>query len=262
MRTFKLIAGFFFLAMVSACVDMEENIVIHEDNSGVYSVSIDLGKMIKMISQMGEGGNSELKGLDKKDSAIYLKDLVLASDSLTPAEKELYKDGLVQIRSDEANEELKVIMTCPFKRISQLPEIKENFLKVMDKLKAFEKIVDKPKDPEKQENNGEMAGKMLSPGSDNNYKFTAEPGKIANTVINIEEYKKEVLSDSALINMQQLTGLLGEMTYKTRITTPGEIKKYSGNNAELSANKRIIVFKNTLTDMMENPQKLAYRVEY
>jgi hypothetical protein len=241
---------------------MEENIVVNEDNSGVYSVSIDLGKMIKMISQMGEGNNSEFNGLDKSDSTIYLKDLVLASDSLTPAEKELYKDGFVQIKSDEANEQLKVTMTCPFKKISQLPEIKENFLKTLDKLKAFEKILDKPSDPEKKEDNGEMASKMLTPGSDNNYKFTAEPGKIANTVINIEEYKKEILSDSAMISMQQLTTLLGEMTFKTSITTPREIKKYSGNNAELSGNKKIIVFKSTFTEMIENPEKLAYQVEY
>ena len=262
MKTFKLITGFFFLTMISACVDMEENILVNEDNSGVYSVSIDLGKMMKMISQMGEGKTDEIKGLDKKDSIIYLKDLVLACDSLTSAEKELYQDGFIRIKSDDVNEQMKIMMTCPFKKISQLPEIKGNFLKTLDKLKAFEKISGKQKDPGMPEDNGEMASNLLSPGSDDNYKFTAEPGKITNTIMNIEDYKKEILSDSAMISMQQLSTLLGEMTYKTTITTPREIKKYSGNNAELSGNKKIIVFKNTLTEMIEHPEKLAYQVEY
>ena len=262
MKTFKFIAAFFFLAMISACVDMEENIVIHEDNSGVYTISMDLGKMMKMISQMGGANNSEMKAFEKMDSTIYLKESVLASDSLTSAEKELYKESFIHIHSDEVKEQMKITMTCPFKTMSQLPEIKENFFKALDKLKALEKISGKSKDPEMPEENGEMAGKVLTPGSDNNYKFTAIPGKITNTVINAEVFKKELLSDSTMIAMQQLTALMGEMTYKTTVTTPRAIKKYSGNNSEISVDKRTVIFKNTMTEMIEHPEKLEYQVEY
>ena len=97
MKTLKLIAAFFFLTMISACVDMEENIVIHEDNSGVYTLSMDLGKMMKMINQMGGGNSSEMKALENLDSTVYLKESVLASDSLTSAEKELYKESFIHI---------------------------------------------------------------------------------------------------------------------------------------------------------------------
>lgn len=49
MKALKIIAGF-FLMIISSCVDTEENIVINADNSGIYSVSIDVGKMIKTIN--------------------------------------------------------------------------------------------------------------------------------------------------------------------------------------------------------------------
>lgn len=265
MRILTIIAGFFFLTALSACIDMEENIVINADNSGSYSVSMDMGKMISMLKQMGQDKEGEAKTMEKKDSTVYLKDLIMTTDSLTAAEKELYRDGFVHVKFDEANGEMKIVMTCPFKKIGQLSEIKENFLKVLDKLKAFDNISDKSKNPEMPEEKremGEMGNKLMTPGNSSNYAFTAEAGKITNTIINIEEYKKEIMTDSMMTAMQQLTSLIGEMTYKTTITTPKEIKKYSGNNAGLSESKKTITFKNTLTDMMEHPEKLSYKVEY
>lgn len=261
MRILKIIAGA-FLTVLSSCIDTEENIVINADNSGIYSVSIDMGKMVTMLNQMGESKENESRKPENKDSTIYLKDLIQATDSLTSAEKELYKEGFVHVKVDEANGQMKITVTCPFKKIGQLPEIKENLLKVLDKLKAFESISDKPKNPEMPQEKGEMVNKLMTPGNGSNYTFTAEAGKIANTIINMDDYKKEVMSDSILTAMQQLASLMGEMSYKTTITTPKEIKKYSGNNAGLSENKKTVTFKNTLTDMMEHPEKLSYKVEY
>lgn len=263
MKTFKLIICFLFLSLFTACLDTEENITVNEDNSGVYAVSFDLGKMLQMIRQMGEGKSSEAKTPEKKDSTVYLRDLVMSSDSLTSEEKELYKDGSIHIKMDEENNEMKLVFTCPFKNISRLPEIKENFLKILDKLKAFDKVTDKQQKSEMtEEEGGDIASKIMSPGSGNNYTFTAEPGKIANTITNAEDYKKEILSDSVLVGMQQLTSMMGEMTFKTTITTPREIKNYSGNNAALSDSKKTVIFKNTFTDMFEHPEKMAYKVEY
>jgi hypothetical protein len=261
MKTIKLLFCLFFVGILSSCVDLEENIVVNEDNSGIYSVSFDLGKMMGMAKQMGS--NTEEKTPEKKDTTIYLKDLIQKSDSLTTEEKELYKDGIVHIKLDEANDEMKMVMTCPFKNINKLAEIKKNFMKVLDKLKALDQISGKSKSPEKQEEEGgDVAGKIMSPGSGNNDLFTAQPGKIENVVTNAEGYKTELLSDSLMQSMQQLTAIMGEMTFKTVITTPAEIKKYTGNNAEISGNKRTVSFKSSLTDMFEHPEKLAYKVEY
>lgn len=55
-----------------------------------------------------------------------------------------------------------------------------------------------------------------------------------------------------MVAMQTLSAIMGEMTYKTTITTPVPIKNYAGNNAMLSDNKKTISFKNTLTEMMEH----------
>ena len=261
MKTFRLVFCFFFVGVLSSCLELKEKILINEDKSCVYYVSFDLRKMIGKSKQMGSG-NGENKELEKKDSTIYLKDLIQNSDSLTAAEKELYKDGYINIKLDEANEQMKIAMTCPFRSINNLKEIKENFMKVLDKLKAFEKLTGKQKEAVAEESDSEMASKVMSPGSVDNAVFTAEPGKITNTFFNTEDYKKEIKSDSLMVAMQTLSAIMGEMTYKTTITTPVPIKNYAGNNAMLSDNKKTISFKNTLTEMMEHPEKLSYKVEY
>ena len=62
-------------------MDTEENIVINADDSGTYTYTMDLGKMMAMINQMGGEDNKE-RQLDKLDSLIHLKDLVSAANEL------------------------------------------------------------------------------------------------------------------------------------------------------------------------------------
>lgn len=93
MKTLRLVSCFFFVGVLSSCVDLEENIVINEDNSGVYSVSFDLGKMIGMSKQMGSG-NGENKELEKKDSTIYLR-ILYRTATASQQQKKNYKGILI-----------------------------------------------------------------------------------------------------------------------------------------------------------------------
>jgi len=260
MKIASLIIAFFCLAGLSACLDIEEYIVINEDNSGVYTMQMDMGKVFAMASQMGAEDVSTKK-VEKMDSTVYLKDQVLAANNLTAAEKELYKDASIKIKLDKANNEMKIIMSCPFKFISQLPEIKNNFYTVINKLKALDKLYGKEGEQPGSPADEAMGEKALKPGADF-CKFTAEPGKIEYRIIDTAGITKIVSTDSTFMMMQQMMSLLGEMTYKTRITSTKSFKNYTGNNAVLSADKKTIIFTNTFTDMLEHPERFAYKIEY
>lgn len=251
---------FLSLSVLSSCVDTEENIVINADHSGTYTFSMDLGKMMGMINQMGSEENKDGKP-DKMDSIINLKDLVSAANGLTAAEKELYKDASVRIKVDKTNAEMKITMTCPFKSINYLPEIKDSLFLVLNKIKAFEKISGKEEgaaDSGKEDKNSQ---KSLTPAS-GYYKFTTGPAMVENSVIDPQGIKNTLTSDSTIMMMQQMIGMMGDPKYKTTITSFREIKSYTGNGAMLSPDKRSVTFTSTFSEMLDKPDKLSYKVEY
>lgn len=260
MKFLKILFALLPLSFICSCVDTEENIVINEDNSGTYTSIMDMSKMLAMLSMMGSENNADKK-MENMDSLIHLKDLMSSADSLSASEKELYKDGTIRIKLDKTNAEMKIIMSCPFKSIDKLAEIKENFMVVLNKMKAFEKVSGKEENAaDKMGDDNEMQ-KAFNPNTVPN-RFTAAPGLIENSIPDPQSVKNTFLTDSSMIMMKQMVAMMGMPTYKTVITAPRQIKSYSGNNPLLSTDKRSVTFTNTFTEMLEQPEKMAYKVEY
>lgn len=253
-----LITGSLFM---TACLDAEEKIVINKNNSGLYSLTMDMSKMLALMEQMGSTEKDPLKELETKDSTVYFKEHVDTSTVLTAREKELIRDGNLRIKVDEAAKEMKVMLNFPFKNMADLPELKKTYITAIDKLgisKKLEKGEDGPGDiPD------DVAGNknLLTPGQEA-YSFSAAPGKIANTLVNKELFNNKVLQDSSLQMMQQLSVMMGDMNYKTTFVLPGGVKKYKGNNVEVAPDKKTVTFFTTLTDLINRPEAAEYSVEY
>ena len=62
--------------------------------------------------------------------------------------------------------------------------------------------------------------------------------------------------------MKQMAPMFGDTRYTTTFMLPREAKHYSGNNIKLSDNKKTISFSATLTEILNNPELLEYRVDY
>src|SRR6187431_1784215 len=114
MKYIKFAISILFAIFLTSCLDTEEKIVLNANNSGTYSLSFDLGKMLEMAASMGGNNSNPDKVKEKKDTTIYLKDLVNSADNLTAVEKALYKDGMISIKMDEAKNEMKIVMSTPF----------------------------------------------------------------------------------------------------------------------------------------------------
>ncbi|MEP7142186.1 MAG: hypothetical protein ABI707_04915 [Ferruginibacter sp.] len=253
--------GFLSAAVLSSCLDTEEKIVLNADNSGTYSVSIDLGRMLKMAGSMGADKSNPDKVKEKKDTTVYLKDLVDSADNLTDAEKALYKDGMIKVNLDEEKNEMKIVMSSPFKNAAALTEIKNNFFTVMNKLKAFEKATGEKEKPDEENDDMKLGTKSANPVGDQ-FTFKAEAGSISNTITNIDSFKNLVASDSTLGMMSKMTSMMGDFNYRTIIVLPKAVKKYDGPGSTVSADKKTITFFTTLAEMMEHPEKASYNVDY
>jgi hypothetical protein len=210
---------------------------------------------------MGGGNSNPDKVKEKKDTTIYLKDLLSSADNLTQEEKVLYKDGMVHVKLDEAQNEMKIIMSTPFKNAVDLVEIKNNFPAVLNKLKAFEKATG---EDNKQGDDGEdmkMGAKSANPVGEQ-FTFFADKGKISYTIKDIEAFKKNVADDSTLSMMSQMTTMMGDFNYRTILVLPKTVKKYDGPGSSISDDKKTLTFSTTLTEMLEHPEKVSYIVEY
>jgi len=259
-----LIACTLFL---TACLDTEEKIVINKDNSGVYSLKIDMSKLIKMMNQAGKNKEGEKKKMEKKDSTIYFKSFVDTSTQLTPEEKDMLRDGSMHVKVNEPTNELNFVISLPFKKIQDLPYLRENYMKAMDKINIKDQLDNKEK-KEGEENNPEQMPSDLSSNTksllpaQNSYTFSAAPGKLSNKLTDKKSFEEQVAGDSTLQMMKGLTAMMGEMTYKTTIVLPKPVKHYKGDNATISADKKTITFKSNLTNLLKKAEALEYELDY
>lgn len=260
MKQVKFFFSFLLVTVLSSCLDTEEKIVMNADNSGVYSLKLDLGKVLEMAATMGANSTAD-KPKEKKDTVVYLKNLIDSAMNLTAEEKALYRDGTVSINLDEEKNEMKILVSCPFKNVQGLTAVKNNLFAVLKKVKAFEKASgEAPKEDE------ELGAGKLGEGSTNpvadQFTFLAAPGTISNTITNMEAYKTKIASDSALSSMHQMSAMMGEFKYRTILILPKVVKKFEGPNSIVSNDKKTVTFETTLTEMMEHPEKISYKVEY
>lgn len=261
MRKIKWFWALIVAATLSSCLDTEEKIMLNADNSGNYSITLDLGRMLKMAGSMGGDNPGGNKAKEKKDTIIYLKDLVDTASALSADEKVLFKDALIQIHLDEENEEMMIVMSSPFKNNAALTAIKNGLPAVMNKLQAIEKVAGDKEKTDPEGDDLQMSGRSSNPVGEQ-FNFQAAPGRITNTIKDIDAFRKLVTADSTFSMMTQLSGMMGDFNYRTSIVLPKAIKKYTGPGSAVSADKKTITFSTTLAAMLEHPEKASYSLEY
>lgn len=250
-----------FSLLLTSCLDTEEKIVINSNNSGNYTVTIDMGKLLKLAEQMGGAEKDDAKEKEKKDSTVYFKTYIDTSTVLTAKEKEMYKDGSMRIKIDEAANEMSIIIKFPFNNVAVLPELKANYMKMLDKLNISDKVKSKEDNDEEQMPDISKNKDALNP-TQQAYSFTATPGKLTNTLVDRSLITDKLAKDSSMQMMQQMTLMMGDMNYKTVIVLPKPAKKYNGNEVQASADKKTLTFITTLTDILNRPEAAEYSVEY
>jgi hypothetical protein len=260
MKYLKYILGFILAFTLASCLDTEEKIVINRDNSGIYSLTLDMGKMLEMAATMGANSSGD-KPKEKKDTLVYLKGLLDSATNVTAEEKALFRDGSLTINLDEEKNALKVAISCPFKNMEGLSAVKANLFTLLKKVKALEKASGEQSKEEEATSPSKLGDNSTNPVADQ-FTFLAAPGSISNTITNMEAYKNKIATDSTLSTMHQMSAMMGDFKYRTIIVLPKNIKKYEGPGSLVSADKKTVTFETTLTEMMENPEKVSYKVEY
>ena len=260
MKKIKFIVAILGICMLSSCINIEERIEINNDNSGNYSLSIDLSKLMSTLAQMSPGDTAKLN--KKIDSLIVLKECIDTASNLTPAEKALYRNSTLAIKVDEPNNIFKMKVFCPFANMADLAIVKKNLFSVLGNLgitkNAAKSLLSGQSLPATA--NIGSASKSGSPSS-RFFAFASAPGKISYTVTDKAGLDKEMASDS-IMQMKQMSMLMGDFSYNTTFVLPSAVKKFSGPGSSISADKKTVTFKRTFDDLTGNQENLEYKIEY
>jgi hypothetical protein len=286
MQKIKLLFALLFVCSLTACFEIEEKIDINANDSGTYTVNIDMSKMMQMMealkSMKSESADSTATPLNESDSIaapdnigsgekksqdidsiIYFKPIVDTARNLTAAEKEMMRDGSMHILVNEKAGKVLLTLNLPFKKTAQLPYIRSNFPTVMDKLGVMDKkenTEDNMASMGSKESSKTMS-KSISPMGDFT-RFTTAKGLISNKIIDKVKMKAQLKKDPSFKMLQEMGKTMGDISYTTIINLPAPAKMIKGPAATLSAGKRRVTIRSNLNDIIKKPENFEYEIRY
>jgi hypothetical protein len=245
MKSFKLLVCLSVAALLSSCLDCEEKIIINSDDSGMYTMELDLGAMFKFEASLG--GKPDYGRLPRKlDSTIYLENYVDTALNLSVEERDIYREGVICIKVDADKNDVKVFVSCPFKNIDDLAAIKTHFFGVVEKIQRVDQ--------------GDLL-KQINPLAAQ-FTFLAKAGTISNCITSMEIYKKTIAPELAFSTLTPHAKLIGGLNYRTIFVLAKPIRQYNGPGSILSADKKTITFETNYYEMLEYPEKVSYTITY
>jgi hypothetical protein len=235
------------------CFEVEETTAFKTADSGDYSISVDMGKMIAQLKMFG--GAEKLNDLKEKDSIAYFKDILQHDSLLSKEEKDVLQDGYMKMLFNEEKEEMKVVMAAPFKSLAQLSIMRNTLFKmVTSKTKAGLPSMDNLP-------GGAGSLSMLDINS-LGFSLKTEKGLISNT-LNAEKLKQNLEGDSLMQQIKQMAPLMGSsVTYKTVYSFPKPVKDLKATKGTISDDKKTIIIKNDFTDLFDKPAAFEYSISY
>jgi hypothetical protein len=253
-----------FAALLSfgfiGCFEMEEELTINEDGSGVISAKTDMGQMLQILASMPmDDSRKKKKDRDKKiDTTVEFKPILDTVKGMTAAEKKLFENSSIHINMHMQESVLNMQASFPFTSL-------ENFMKMR---KGMEKFKSKTRNmPNPLGEDGSAMGEMTSGNKnpmdmmDGLMTYTARKGFLSRTYDPAK--KKEMMQGLKAESMaKEGMEMLEQMKYNTVLHLPRPVKKISNKLAELSADRKTVTIRATFADMMKKPQALLFTIEY
>jgi hypothetical protein len=256
-------------------MDNEEIIVINPDGGGSYSLRLDIKNFLKLYPDMSPQLPPKIVAAIKIDSTIFfdsvdLKNSVLLNEN----EKTMFEKGSLVMNINLQKKEGTVIIKLFYRNSTQLEFERTHILKFLERnieygmyllmankqLMPEEKLIDyKVADESVQGMENKIGISGMNPLGK---AFTFQ---ISNTAI------ENKFTDSALFRKIMTSGFLKDMKqnasldkifYKTTFVVPRKITKYNGNIEEISPDKKTITFKNSLSDVVNEPKVLEYSLVF
>jgi len=254
-KFFFTIACIFFLA---GCFEINEDIDLKADGSGVYSVHTDMSQLIQVMqTYLGKDEMDKQMPSKNIDTTVMMKGLVDTATNISAEDKALIKDGYVHLKLNMEQKEFKSDIVIPFKNLANLQKL---YNSMNNQTLGFNQLFKG------------MAGKSdtASAGNDNGmpdmnqfnaiYDFESHEGLISRK-LNAEKWK--ALQQSPQFAQMKEAGNAGiSIPYTLTIVVPKPVKKVDNSLAQLFPDRKKVIIKYNLIEVFEHPEKFEYTIVY
>lgn len=259
MKLIKFLLPVAFIFGLTGCIEINEQIDVKPNGSGEWVTKMDMSQMLDMLqTYMSKEEMDKQLPSKKMDTTISFKTFVDTSTTLSPEKKALLRDGKIGMKLNMDEKIFKTEMDFPFTSLNNLQKLYTSLgdgsVGTTDLLKGL---------TSGKADSASPVGNMQSPDItqfNNIYDFKCKDGFISRKV-NQEKFK--ALMDNPQLSQLKDAGNMGiEIPYTITINLPRAVKKVDNPVAKISDDKKTVVIKYNLIEMMNTPQKFEYTIEY
>lgn len=251
MKNLKYLAVFLFF-FLSACYEVNEEIVINKDGSGTYATKMDMSAVLQMMQTMASD-ELEKNGLGKSiDTTISMKEFADSAKDATPEQKRLFSTGIMKLKMDLQESIFKADVNFKFNNYNDL-QLLMSGSGAGGLGDVFKKILANDSSQDASSNNS-------FDQINNIFDISVKNGLISRS-LNQARYDS-LMNRPELAQVKQMMGSGFEILYTTTIRLPRAVKKTNNDLIQLSADKKTVTIKYDLLKMLETPSKFSYSIEY
>jgi len=258
----KIISLFLLTAslFLTSCLEITQELTINKDGSGTLNNTTDMSQIVSMAMQMAGDklGDQKLN----MDTTISFQSMLDTIKDVSPANKELLKNGHIHITMKMDDSKYLIKTSVPFKKTADIDKInqamqKEVNGKFLDNAMK-EAMKNKSVDSSMMMNNQQSTPQLSLP--DNYFVLSCKDGVISRTA---DKVKMKSLADDEMMNqMKQMSSMGAPLKTNFIINLPRPAKKVEGKNVKLSENKKQLTIENELNDLFDDPTLYEFKVEY
>ena len=256
MKWLRFALVFAFIGFVISCYEVNEEVVIKEDGSGVYESRIDMSQLIELMQSFA--GEEELtkNGLDKAiDTVVSMQTILDSADEATRKENAWMKDGKMFFKLNIKEKLFNIRMNIPYHTQQQLESLMEGQGTLMKN--SFSGLLKNNKQPEMESDSSEATFQdMVSL-----YDITLNNGLIKKEV-DTAKYR-QLMTRPQVSDIKQMAAQGMQMMYTTSFKLPRSVKS-TGNHPllKVSEDKRTVELRYNLLDIVNDPAKYSFTIEY
>lgn len=250
--------GLASLLVFSGCYEIEEDVTITPSGSGVYTVNMDLSKLLQLAKEMGstQGADTSALNNERMDTTISFKGAMDTVSSLSPEVRKVVDRMTMHIILKADSSLFKAVITAPFNNISELETLQNQMGGKTGGLGSLLQMLGKKDNsdssPAPQMGGADLAGQIL--------KTHWSDGHIVRTVN--KPLFDSLMNDPNMTQVLAMGSVLGAGKYNTVIHLPRPVNNVQSSASHISDDKKTITFEHTLTELFDKPENFAFTIDY
>jgi hypothetical protein len=262
MRFLRYLLVFVCCVAVYSCYEVNEEIAINDDGSGVYATKMDMGQLLEMMQSFAGEEKMAEGGMDRAiDTVINFGSLLDSAEKLTAEQKILLKDAKMRMRMNIKEKLFKIDMDVPYKDFGSLQKLLSTTAGGGGAMSEAMKEVFSDKKKEEQNDSTVQKGDWTPDMNFTDFYDVKVSKGLISKKVNAEKFK-ELMAKPEMSQMQQLTSSGMEILYTTSIRLPRPVKKSDNPLFKLSDDKKTVTMKYNMLEMLSTPEKFNYTIEY